>query len=157
MDEVDCSFWGDKNYGIDYGDSCSYLWTYRNCEPYGYVRKHSWRTEFQPSILNMGVPILRMSNKHRAIPSSWHWPGTWSRRGIYAMVREQGLYRQMANDQITHVPPSSQNTSEKSPHRISNEFFLGTKQNNDSYKWLSIVYGPIMSVQYTAVVFIAIF
>lgn len=73
------------------------------------------------------------------------------------MVRERGLYRQMANDQITHVPPSSQNTSEKSPHRVSNVFFLGTKQNNDSYKWLSIVYGPIMSVQYTAVVFIAIF
>lgn len=79
------------------------------------------------------------------------------------MVRVQGLYRQIANDEITDVPLSTQNTSEKSPHGKcadnpkSNERFGGTKQNYDSYKWLSIVYGPIVSVHYTAVVFSAIF
>lgn len=39
----------------------------------------------------------------------------------------------------------------------TNECFLSTNQNDDSYKWLSIVYGPIVSVQYTASVFIVIF
>lgn len=79
------------------------------------------------------------------------------------MVRVQGLYRQMANDEITDVPISSRNTSEKSPHGKcaenpkSNECFWGTKQNYDSYKWLSRIYGPIVSVHCTAVVFSAVF
>lgn len=79
------------------------------------------------------------------------------------MARVQGLYRQMTDDEITDVPLSSQNTSEKSPHGKcadnpkSNECLLGTKQNYDSYKWLSIVYGPIVSIHHTVVVFSAIF